>query len=383
VTRPVHRRSLAEALPRYSVEFEDRNTEEHPTTMKKSILLSTLLLLAAGLAWGQSLDKPAATVKLIRSEVVTVSQLQKQIAPLEAQAKRALTPDERRQVLDGLIARVLIQQAAERDKVVVSDAELQAKIDDTRKAQSQALNIGRDLTDTEFRQLVQNTGALWDDWVKNLKYTMLLTKYAMAKSAAVATSYTPVTDQDIQDAYDANKSSYFIDDIVTLRHIFIDTHLLTAQADKDKALKRANDILKELQGGALFGDLVMKYSDDPQSKYNGGIFGSLLRSDAQHRQLYGSAFFEAVFKLKKGEVSGVIQSNLGYHLVMVTDRFDAKLLTLDDTVPPANKNTVREILKSSLTVQRQSDAIQTALTQIVGDLKKVAEIKIFDANLTS
>jgi parvulin-like peptidyl-prolyl isomerase len=350
--------------------------------MKKSILLSTLLLLAAaGLTWGQSLDKPAATVKLIRSEVVTVSQLQKQIAPLEAQAKRALTPDERRQVLDGLIARVLIQQAAERDKVVVSDAELQAKIDDTRKAQSQALNLGRDLTDTEFRQLVQNTGALWDDWVKNLKYTMLLTKYAMAKNAAVATSYTPVTDQDVQDAYDANKSSYFIDDIVTIRHIYIDTHLLTAQADKDKALKRANDILKELQGGALFGDLVMKYSDDPQSKYNGGIFGSLLRSDAQHRQLYGSAFFDAVFKLKKGEVSGVIQSNLGYHIVMVTDRFDAKLLTLDDAVPPANKNTVREIIKSSLTVQRQSDAIQTALTQIVADLKKGAEIKIFDANI--
>jgi peptidyl-prolyl cis-trans isomerase SurA len=349
--------------------------------MKKSILLSTLLLLAAGLTWGQSLDKPAATVKLIRLEVVTVSQLQKQLAPLAAQLKRDLTAAERRQVLDGLIARVLIQQAADRDKVLVSDAELQGKLDEYRKAQSQALNIGRDLTDTEFRQLVQNSGAVWDDWLKNFKYNLLLNDYALFKNRSIATSIAPVSEQDIQDAYDANKSSYFIDDIVTLRHIFIDTHLLTTQADKDKALKRANDILKELQGGALFGDLVMKYSDDPQSKYNGGIFGSLLRSDTQHRQLYGTAFFDAVFKLKKGETSWVIQSNLGYHIVMVTDRFDAKLLGLSDTVPPSNKNTVHDIIKSSLTVQRQTDAIQAALSQIVVDLKKVAEIKIFDDNL--
>lgn len=350
--------------------------------MKRSLSLAVMFIAAVAVTWGQALDKPAATVKLTRSEVVTVSQLQKQIAPIEAQSKTTLTIDQRRQVLDGLIARVLIQQAAERDKVFVSDAELNGKLAEYRKAQSQALNLGRDLTDVEFQQLVKNSGANWDDWLKNFKYNLLLNDYALFKNKNLGSSIAPVTDQDVQDFYDANKSSYFIDDIVTLRHIFIDTRQLTTQADKDKAAKRADDILKELKAGAQFSDLVMKYSDDTQSKYNGGVFGSLLRSDAQHRQLYGTSFYDAVFKLKKGDVSGVVQSNLGYHIVQVTDRFDAKLLGLDDKVPPTNKNTVREIIKSSITVQRQTDAIQAALVQIVADLKKTAEIKVFDANLT-
>jgi peptidyl-prolyl cis-trans isomerase SurA len=284
-------------------------------------------------------------------------------------------------VLDGLIARVLIQQAAERDKVVVSDAELNAKLDEYRKAQSQALNVGRDLTDAEFQQLVKNSGVLWDDWLKNFKYNLLLNDYAIFKNKNLSSLVVPVTDQDIADAYDANKSAYFVDDIVTLRHIFIDTRQLTTKEDRDKAAKRADDILKELKGGAQFSDLVMKYSDDPQSKYNGGVFGSLLRSDAQHKQLYGAAFFDAVFKLKKGETSGVLQSNLGYHIVQVTDRFNAKLLGLDDKIPPANINTVRDVIKSSLTVQGQTDAISKVLNGVVADLKKQADIKVFDDNL--
>ena len=350
--------------------------------MKKTIIVSALLALAAfAPTWGQSLDKPAATVKFVRSEVVTVSQLQRQVGPLETQAKRSLTLAERKAVLDGLVARILIQQAAERDKVVVSDAELNAKLDEYRKAQSQALNIGRDLTDAEFQQLVKNSGVLWDEWLKNFKYNLLLNDYAMFKNKNLPSQIVPVTDQDISDAYDANKSSYFVDDIVTLRHIFIDTRQLTTKEDRDKAAKRADDILKELKGGALFSDLVMKYSDDPLSKYSGGVFGSLLRSDAQHKQLYGAAFFDAVFKLKKGETSGVLQSNLGYHIVQVTDRFSAKLLGLDDKIPPANTNTVREVIKSSLTVQGQTDAISKVLNGVVADLKKQADIKVFDDNL--
>jgi hypothetical protein len=51
--------------------------------MKKTIIVSALLVLATfAPTWGQSLDKPAATVKFVRSEVVTVSQLQRQVAPL-------------------------------------------------------------------------------------------------------------------------------------------------------------------------------------------------------------------------------------------------------------------------------------------------------------
>jgi peptidyl-prolyl cis-trans isomerase SurA len=351
--------------------------------MKRFLVLSAILGIASFAAGAQTiLDKPAATVRLTRTESVSVSQLKKAVAPFEAQAKRALTLDERKLVLDKLISTILIGQAADRDKVLVSDAEIKAEISNTEKQLGAASNMGRDMTDAELQQYVKTTGASWDDFVKSIKDNKLLINYTLAKRKGLMEGLKPVTDQDVQDFYDSNKGSFFADDMVGIRHIFIDTHLLTSKDDRDKAAKRADDIYKELKAGASFGDLVMKYSDDTSSKYKGGDIGMLVRSNQQQKQFYGSGFFDSVFKLKKGETSGVIQSNLGYHIVQVAARFDAKLLTLDDKVPPLNQISVRDYIKGNLGMQRQRDAVGKALDDIVAGLKKQAEIKIFTDNLS-
>jgi peptidyl-prolyl cis-trans isomerase SurA len=350
--------------------------------MKRFLVLTAILTFASFAAGAQAIDKPAATVRLTKTESVTVSQLKKAIAPFEAQARRVLTSEERKQVLDKLISTLLIGQAAERDKVIVSDAEVKAEIGNTEKQLGAAANLGRDMTDQELQQYVKNTGSSWDDFLKSIKDNRLLINYTLAKRKGLMEGLRPVTDQDVQDFYDANKASFFADDMVGIRHIFIDTHLLTAKEDRDKAARRADDIAKELKAGAGFGDLVMKYSDDTTSKYKGGDIGTLMRSNPQQKQFYGNDFVESVFRLKKGETSGVIQSNLGYHLVQVVSRFDAKLLTLDDKVPPLNQVPVRDYIKSNLAMQRQRDAMGKALDEIVADLKKAAEVKIFADNLS-
>ena len=340
-----------------------------------------LACLLAPTLWAQVLDKPAATVRLTKTQSVTVSQLQKVVAPLEAQAKRTLSKDERKLALDSLVSTLLIEQAAERDKVVVSDAELKASISDYEQSLGAAGNLGRAMTDAELQQYMQRNGVPWSDFQKQMKDRLVLIAYAKAKRKTEIESTKPVKDDDVQNYYDSNKSKFFMDDMVTLRHIFIDTRQLTTKDDKDKAQKRAEDIAKELKGGASFADLVMKYSEDTNSKYKGGEFGNFFRSDPQARQLFGSAFFDAVFKLKKGDISPVMQSNLGFHIVQVANRLDAKLLTLDDKVPPQNQQTLRDAIKATLTQQRQAETLQTALTDIVAELKKSAEVKIFDDNL--
>ena len=85
--------------------------------MKRFILLAAVAAFAASTGWAQVLDKPAATVRLTKTESITVSQLQKIVASMEAQARRALTKDERKQLLDQLIDHALIEQAADRDKI--------------------------------------------------------------------------------------------------------------------------------------------------------------------------------------------------------------------------------------------------------------------------
>jgi len=349
--------------------------------MKRFLILATILAVASSAGWAQALDKPAATARLTKTASVSVSQLRKALAPFEAQAKRPLTLDERKLVLDKLVVTILIGQAAERDKIIVSDAELKAELASTEKQLGTAANLGRDMTEAELQQYVKTTGGNWEDYLKSVRENKLLIDYTLAKRKGLIEGVKPVTDQDVQDFYDSNKGSFFADDMLSIRHLFIDTHLLTSKDDKDKALKRAQDIYKEYKAGAAFGDLVMKYSEDTASKYKGGDIGMLLRSNQQQKQFYGSDFFDEVFKLKKGDVSDVIQSNLGYHIVQVASRFDAKLLSLDDKVPPANQILVRDYIKSNLGMQRQRDSIAKALDELVADLKKQAEIKIFDDNI--
>ncbi len=350
--------------------------------MRKSILAAAIAALVASMGWSQVLDRPAATVKLTKTQSITVSQLQKYIAPRETVYRRPLTKDERKQALDDLVGIALIEQAGDRDKITVSDAELSARLQEEQKNLGTAYNLGRPATQQELQGYVRNNGMSWDDYQKQIKDQLLMFDYVRAKNKGVLDAIKPVTDSDIQYFYDSHKKDEFVDDIVVIRHIYVDTRTLVSKEDKDKARKRAEDILKELKGGATFGDLVMKYSDDTGSKYKGGDIGAFMRSDPQRLQIFGKDFIDSIFKLKKGDTSDVLISNVGLHIVKVADRIDAHLLTLDDKVPPLFQMTLREYIKGLLTNQRQNDALSAALNAIVTDLRKQAEIRVFDDNLS-
>ena len=350
--------------------------------MKRLVVPSLILVVAVCAAGAAPIDKTVATVRLTRPQVITQLQLRRQVDPLETQARRSLTTEERRMVLDGLVARALIEQAAERDRVVVSDAEVNARLEQMKKSTAQSLGLGRDLSDADLKQLVAGTGVSWDEYVRNLKYQILLTAYARAKKKSDLDAVKPPTDEQVRSYYDANKKDFFIDDYLKIRHIFVDTRALTSKEDRDKAARRADDILKELRGGTSFEDLVLKYSDDQASKYRQGDYGYISRVDEQRRQLLGKDFVDAIFRLKKGETSGVLQSNIGFHIVRAEERFDAKLLSFDEKVPPTMQFTVKDLIRQNLTAQGQSDALTRALEDIVKDLRKQAEVKVTEDNLS-
>jgi parvulin-like peptidyl-prolyl isomerase len=349
--------------------------------MKRSIVLAILLALSGPFLFAQAIDKVVATVRLTKPQAITVRQLRKLVDPLETRAKRSLTKDERMQVLDGLINRALIEQVAERDKVYVSDPELKAWIEQRKKLMGVQLGMGRDLTDAEMQNLVKNQGISWDDYLQEIKYSLLTQSYAKFKNKNILDVPQPTDDEAVA-YYDANKTKEFVlDDMVHMRWILVDTRALTSKDERDKASKRADDILKELRGGTKFEDLVSKYSDDTSSKYKGGDVGWLMRNNDQSKQMLGADFISSVFALKKGDVSGVLNSNVGFAVVQVVDRIDARILGFDDKVPPLNQITVKDAIKGNLLAQRQNDAFTKTLQDIVNDLRKKAEIKVFDENL--
>jgi parvulin-like peptidyl-prolyl isomerase len=349
--------------------------------MRRILFMAALAAFVTPTIWAQVLDRPAATVKLTKTQSVTVSQLQKIVGPLETQYRRPLTKDERKQVLDQLIGTVLIEQAGERDKIVVSDAEYNERIQEMQKNLGSSAGLGRPFTDQELQQYVRNNGVTWEDFTRQIKDQLLMFDYVRAKDKGLLDTVKPVTEADVQDFYDSHKKDEFVDDLVVLRHIFIDTRSLVSADDKARARQRAEDILKELKGGASFGDLVMKYSEDTVSKYKDGNIGMFIRSDSQRLQFFGKDFMDGIFKLKKGETSDVIQSNIGFHIINVVDHIDAHLLTLDDKVPPQFQVTLRDYIKGNMAVQRQNEVLSSALNAIIADLRKQAEIRYFEDNL--
>jgi parvulin-like peptidyl-prolyl isomerase len=291
---------------------------------------------------------------------------------------RALTKDERRKLLDGLVNRALIEQAAERDKVFVSEAELKAKIEETKASEAKRRGLARDLTDAELQQLLKNANLTWEDFTRQLKYGILIVNYVRAKKKSALDAVKPPTEAEIRDYYESNKKNFFMDDLVRLRQIYLDTRSLSAKEDREAAAKRADDILRELKGGTSFDDLAARYSEDAASKYRGGEVGWLSRDDTSRQQYLGKTFFDAVFKLKPGETSGVITSTIGLHIVRVEETIPAQLVGFEDKIPPQMTTTVKEFIRAQLAAAKQEQAAYTALEEILAGLRKEAEIKVFE-----
>lgn len=354
--------------------------------MKYSRVLACVLLLlllpVAGLL-AQVIDKPVATVKLSKVEAISVKQFRQKIDEIEGRTKSPLSPDDRRKLLDLLISEILINQAAAMENIVVSQAELDARVELARKTGGLGLNLNRELTDAEFRSLLQQSGLTWEEYLDQLKKAVLQQKYVMQKKKAAFDKIAPPGGAEIEDFYQSNKTAFVVPDMVRFKHVYIDTRNLASKEERDKARARAEEIQRELRNGASFDDLVVKYSDDKASRYRGGDFGYLRRDDQARRQLLGRDFFEAPFKMNVGEISGVVQSNIGYHIIRITEKIPFRLLELDDAIPPQNSSTVREQISAQLLQRKQADYYQQALEDLLTELKKKASIKIFEENIAS
>ena len=348
--------------------------------MKRPSVLLILFCLSAAVLSAQAIDKPAATVRLTKAETVTVRQVREAVEPYEKNAGRTFTAAERRPFLDGLITRKLIEQAAERDKITVSEADVKKEIDAQKK--SMGASLGRELTDAEFQTAIKSSGTTLEKIQSSFRYSLLTVKYAQFKNPDMFSKIAQPTEAEVKAFYDANKTKYFVwPDIARVKWILVDTRSLTQKDERDKAAKRADDIFRELKAGAKFEDLVAKYSDDATTKYKGGDLGYLQRGDENQQKLLGADFVERIFGLKKGETSDILTSTVGYAIVQVTERMDAKIASLDDKYPPANTESVRDRIKAILMQNKQSEAYTKTLLDIADKLKKEADIKIFEDNL--
>jgi peptidyl-prolyl cis-trans isomerase D len=138
-----------------------------------------------------------------------------------------------------------------------------------------------------------------------------------------------VTPEEIQSYYNQRKDQYRVPDEVKVAHILIKTPAAGADGKVDEkgveeARKKAEDVLKQLKGGAKLEDLAKKYSDDPGSAKQGGELGWIGRGRTVPE------FEKAAFSQAKGQTSDLVKSSYGFHIIRTEDKHEAHLKTLDE-----------------------------------------------------
>jgi len=153
-------------------------------------------------------------------------------------------------------------------------------------------------------------------------------KYTVVDIGKVLAS-VQVSRQELQAYYDQHRDQYRLPQQVKVSHIWIKMPLPGADGKLDDkavadAQARADNLLKQLKSGAKFEDVAKEYSEDPGSANAGGSLGWIGKGQT-------SVEFEKVaFSLPKGQVSDVVKSSDGFHIIRVDDKQEAHMKTLDE-----------------------------------------------------
>ncbi|MDR0472452.1 MAG: peptidyl-prolyl cis-trans isomerase [Treponema sp.] len=345
--------------------------------MKKisAFFILGFLLAAQGFAQQQNLQ-PVAIVRLTKSEPITVGQLKTEVDRFEKQAGRSLSVAERRQILDEMINEKLFVQAAERDKVTITDNEVNQQIQQLRSNMAGAL--GRQPTEIEFSAAVKNeTGMEMPAFREHIKKQSLFQKYVMEKKGDVLKNFKAPTDEDIRNFYELNRSQLVRPETVRFSIVsapFNDT------ASKTRAKETADRLAREIGNDQTKFDEVKNKGLAPNAGYTAGDGGYLPRNP-QAQQMVGQEFMNIAFSLKRGEISKVIENVQGYQIIMITEKYPQKNLEMDDIFQLGTSTTVKDYIGKGLFQQMEAAFLQKITEEVFAELRKGNPYQVMEANL--
>ncbi len=287
------------------------------TTITKLITATICVVALVGCQGGATSDESQSQGKKegkvladVNSGTITTGDFDRELKNLPEYLKAmADTPQGRKEMLDTMIIRELILQQAAKDGLDKSP-EIAEKLQDLKK---------RLIVESFLKKKVETEAK--------------------------------VSDEDLKKFYEQNKDKFKSGEQIRASHILVKTE------------KEAQDILAKLKAGAKFDELAKKYSVDSSAAKGGdlGWFGK------------GSmvpAFEKAALALKEGQISGIVKSDFGYHIIKLTGKRPAGIRPFEE---------VKEQIKGAIMPSKQQEIFQ----KIKDELKKTAKITINEDVLNS
>lgn len=271
--------------------------------LKKGTPAYTLAADLAKISPALAPDKTTVLVETAKFKVTAAEVIQAARDNLGSRADQLKTADaaQLKNVIDqaatSLAERKLILAAAAAAKTMVTPDELQQAL------QSQYAQAGGE---QGFLEALKGADVSIDHVKKSIQETLLINKYL----SVVAEKGAAMTEDDLRKAYAEESTG---DKTASVRHILL---LTEGKTDPEKAAAKAKieDILAQAKAGKDFAELAKTYSEDPGSKDNGGLYENFPRGQMV------KPFEDAAFTIPVGELSGVIETKYGYHILKVVGR---------------------------------------------------------------
>jgi len=328
-----------------------------------AVLWSAALAAAPLVARAQQAPGPPAPqvvdriVAIVGQQPILLSQIQEKI--LMDQAAGAKPPGDsagraalRTQVLQGMIDDEVLYQRARKDTTItVTDADIQSAVDQTaQKVRSQFAS------DAEFRSQILAAGfgtqEEWRRWLGDQQRRQEYeTRFLDHLKQDGKLRPANITTQDLRQAFEQIQTAPGPHPrrpaTVTFNQIVVAPQ--PTLAAKAAALVRAESILVQLRRGADFETLARRYSDDPGTKERGGDLGWFRRGQMVQ------AFDRAAFAMRPGEISGIVETPFGFHIIKVDRVQPAEVKAFHILLAPAIDSA------NAMQAARSADTVAAAL----------------------
>jgi peptidyl-prolyl cis-trans isomerase C len=250
----------------------------------------------------------------------------------------------RQEAMDNLINQELLFQEGKKTNLQPKDAEVNARLSNIKQRfPSQEL----------FEQALNQQGMTEKELIQALSRVMTMQKLIDEKIKPVAEA---VTDEEVKAFYEENKKGFKEPEKVKARHVLIKLSSDASEEEKKYAKNEMEEILKKARGGDDFAQLAKDNSQCPSAP-NGGDLGYFTRGQMV------KPFEDAAFALEPGQISDVVETRFGYHIILVEDKKPVRQIELDE---------VADQIKEGLREGKIDDAIEKWLKPV----REKSDIKI-------
>jgi len=291
------------------------------------------------LVFAQSqIDRVAA---IVGHDVILVSDIESQYKLMESQSGGKMPQDARCMIFDQLLSNALIHCEAEKDSVSANDSEVESQLESRIREILRYMNNDPEQFKVYYGKTPEEVK---DEMRDDMRRQLVIQK--MSQQIMQSVTVTPREVKEFFETIPKDSLPYFNAE-VELGEIVLKPKV-NSEEDR-KAREKAEDLKKRLEGGADFAELARKYSDDKGTAARGGDLGITSRGS------FVPEFEAAAYSLEKNEISQIVKSEFGYHIIQLLDRLGNNIATRHILIKP-------EITPADLeTAKKEIDSIRTLI----------------------